>query len=46
VTTRFTRAGKRVLGRARRLAIVARPVFIPRRQPAVKSQRRFTLTGH
>jgi streptogramin lyase len=46
VTTRLTRAGKRVLGRARRLAIVARAVFIPRRQPAVRSQRRFTLTGH
>jgi streptogramin lyase len=46
VTTRFTRAGKRLLRRAKRLAIVARAVFIPTRQPAVKSQRRFTLTGH
>jgi len=43
VTTRLTRAGKRLLGRTNGLAATAQVRFIPARQPAVTKQKRFTL---
>src|SRR5215207_1963098 len=43
VTTRLTKAGQRLLGRANRLTATAQVRFIPARQPAVTRQKRFTL---
>jgi streptogramin lyase len=45
VTTRLTRAGKRVFGRANKLTIAVQAVFIPTRQPAVTRQKRFAVSG-
>jgi hypothetical protein len=45
ITTRSTRAGKRLLGRANKLTIAVQAVFIPTRQPAVTRQKRFAVSG-
>jgi hypothetical protein len=43
VTTRLTRAGKGLLGRAKALTVTAQAIFIPKQQPPVRTQKRFTL---
>jgi streptogramin lyase len=43
VTTRLTRAGRRLLGRANTLTVTAKATFAPTRRPTVTRQKRFTL---
>jgi streptogramin lyase len=45
VTTRLTRAGKRLLGRANRLAVAVKAVFLPTRRPAVTRRKRFAVSS-
>jgi streptogramin lyase len=45
VTTRLTRAGKRLLGHANTVTVAARAIFVPTRQPAVTRQRRFRIVS-